>query len=927
MGDTTTPLAPPPPQALAGPVPDLLQHLGTGADGLSAAAATARLARYGANRLAEPPKPRILWRLLANFTHMMALLLWGGGIVALLGGMPQLAIAIWAVNLINGAFSFWQEWRAERATEALQRMIPAVARVCRDGQEQRIPADTLVPGDILLLGEGDRLSADARVIEAADLYVDQSVLTGESRPVPKQVDPAPTAASPAETAHCVYAGTSVSSGDGRAVVYATGMATEFGRIAGLTQGVKALPSPLQRELIRLTRTVTLLAVGIGLAFFLLATLQGGTSMTENVLFGLGMIVAFVPEGMLPTVTLSLAMAVQRMARRQALVKQLASIETLGCATVICTDKTGTLTQNQMTVHDLWTADGGWSVGGGGYDPTGDIVRSAGSTADREDLIILLRVFALCNNAGLRPPNTETPHWQVTGDPTEAALLVATRKDGLDPDRLAHDWPRLREIPFDAHRKRMTTLHVAHVGDRAERWAMVKGAPAELLARCTHLRRQGTDVPLDDAGRAGILAANDGYAEGGMRVLGAALRRLPADATTAAADILERDLVFVGLAAMLDPPRPGVTEAVADCHRAGIRIVMVTGDYGLTAAGIGRRIGLVPEGPPRTVSGAALDAMDDASLAETVTSTAIFSRLSPEHKLRVVTALQAAGEVVAVTGDGVNDAPALKQADIGVAMGRSGTDVAREAADMILADDHFATIVHAIEEGRAVYANIRRFAIYVFNSNMAEAVPFVAMLFSRGAIPLPLTIMQVLAIDLGTDMLPAIGLGAEAPQRGIMALPPRTRSEPLLTGRVLARALLWYGLLEAAIGMAGYFWLNARHGWPGTPLAPVGSPVYRMATTMTLAAIVMAQVGAVFACRTDRQSVFGIGLLKNRLLLTGVLLEILILIGLVHVPGLQTVFQTAALDGWDWLAVTAAAPALLLLDEGRKAWLRHREAAR
>jgi magnesium-transporting ATPase (P-type) len=907
-------------------------------EGLTQSEARARLHRYGPNTLREAKRTSLLVRLLANFTHLMALLLWAGGLVGFLARMPQLGVAIWMVNLINGVFSFWQEYRAEKATEALRRLLPMHARVVRDGRETQIEACELVPGDLMLLAEGEHISADGVLVEAAELRVDESTLTGESRPVPKRTDdrqaPRSKLHAPrsehlehgawsveperSDLSHLVFAGTSVASGDGKAIVTATGMETAFGKIARLTQSLGEEPSPLQREMVRVTRAVSLLATSIGALFFALAILVAGVDPTTGFLFAMGMIVAFVPEGMLPTVTLSLAMGVQRMARRNALVKRLSAVETLGCASVICTDKTGTLTQNEMTVRRIRLAGKQLEVSGSGYSPEGAIHSDASDAPDPSDLRRLLVAVALCRNGRVTPPDGVTGRWTAVGDPTDAALAALAMKGGLDLDAELARLPRVREVPFNSHRKRMTTVHLG-AEDRCP-CAYVKGAPQEVVPLCTRVLWEGREIAMDQGRRAQILSANDEAAEGGLRVLAVAERQLPEGAAGADPEKIERELTFLGLVAMLDPPREGVAEAVARCHRAGIRIVMITGDYGLTAASIARQVGMAPK---RVISGAELDAMEDAALTEALQDEVIFARVAPEDKLRVVRALQAMGHVVAVTGDGVNDAPALKQADIGVAMGISGTDVAREAADMVLADDHFASIVNAVEEGRAVYANIRKFAVYVFNSNVAEAVPFVAMLFSRGRIPLPLTVMQILAIDLGTDMVPAIGLGAEAPEAGVMSRPPRSQSERLLTPRLLARAFLWYGLIESVAAMSAYFTLNFRHGWPTVPLAAEGTQVYRMATTMTLAGVVATQVGAVLGCRTNRESLFRVGFLSNRLVLIGIAVELLLLALLVYVPVLQKVFHTAPLGLADWLYVFAWTPVIFLADEARKAFLRRR----
>jgi magnesium-transporting ATPase (P-type) len=914
-------------------IPEAFSILSSGPGGLSQDEAKKRLQRYGQNVITKV-KGKPLWiKFLANFTHVMAILLWVGGIVGFLAQMPQIGIAIWMVNIINGAFSFWQEYKAEKATEALRQLLPSYARVRRDGEVQRILAEELVPGDVILLEEGDRISADARLIDENELRVDQSTLSGESHPVRKTSEAiVKEDLTSVELPNLIYAGTTVAAGTARAVVFVTGMHTEFGKIAHLTQTVGEELSPLQKEMQRVTKIVTILATSIGVFFFILGILVAGVDLAESFIFAMGMIVAFVPEGMLPTVTLALAMGVQRMARRHALIKRLSAVETLGCTTVICTDKTGTLTQNEMTVTSVWFPGYKFTLTGVGYSPQGKIQMDSSASESataigspwENNLHDLLVAAGLCNNSRLVPPNGENPGWTILGDPTEAALKVAAQKGGIDLAVGAQHTPRIRELPFDSRRKRMSTIHKY----KDTQIVYVKGAPKEVLALCTCVRQNGQVVPLDSTLNTRIISANDEYARNGLRVLAVAYRHLPVGSGNIpfeyTPESIEWDLTFLGLIAMMDPPRPEVAQAVQKCHSAGIRIIMITGDYGLTAESIARRIGILKTSHPKVITGVDLDLLDDQALKEALSQEVIFARVAPEHKLRVVTALKEMGEIVAVTGDGVNDAPALKKADIGVAMGMAGTDVAKEAADMILTDDNFASIVHAIEEGRAVYANIRKFAVYVFNSNMAEAVPFIVFLFSRGLIPLPMTVMQVLAIDLGTDMVPAIGLGTEPPEAGIMQLPPRSQKEPLLNAKLLGRALLWYGMIESVASMSAYFFLNWLHGWPGLPLAAEGALTYRMATTMTLAGVVVTQVGAVMGCRTDRTSIFRIGLLTNRLVLWGIAVELTLLGILIYVPFMQPIFNTGPIGPREWLYLFAWTPVIFLLDEARKVILRWRE---
>ncbi|QAT62402.1 cation-transporting P-type ATPase [Acidilutibacter cellobiosedens] len=910
-------------------VDEVYEALGTSPQGLTQAQAEQRQKEEGKNLIDEKKKESTILIFLASFTHLMAILLWVGGAVAFVAGMPQLGIAIWLVNIINGVFSFWQEYRAGKATDALKNMLPSYVRVIRDGKEEKILAEDLVVGDIILLEEGDKISADARLVGCNDLQVNQSTLTGESNPVSKINDSIlKNNLTRAEIPNLIFAGTSVSAGNGKAVVIEIGMKTEFGKIADLTQNMKKEDSPLQRELNRLTKQISIIAIAFGIFFFAAALFLVKEPMASSFIFALGMVVAFIPEGLLPTVTLSLAMAVQRMVKRNALVKKLSSVETLGSTSVICTDKTGTLTQNEMTVNHLWLAGKEYEVTGVGYEPKGDILKDGKKFVadDDEDMKLLLTAAALCSNARLLPPDEESPRYTVLGDPTEACLGVVAEKAGIDVQEQIRTTPRLRELPFESRRKRMTTIHqLSEPVEGTVRIAYVKGAPKEVMKLSESIRINGEVQPITEEMRAEIMKANDGYAREGLRVLAVSYRLLHKDDDIPKAmsaytpEIIEHDLVFVGLIAMADPPRPEVAAAVEECHHAGIRIIMITGDYGLTAESISKRIGIVKGTNPRVVSGLELEELSDEQLKEYLKDEIIFARVAPEQKLRVVSNLQEMGEVVAVTGDGVNDSPALRKANIGVAMGIAGTDVAKEAADMILTDDNFASIVHAIEEGRAVYSNIRKFLLYILNSNMPEAVPSALFLFSRGAIPLPLTVMQILTIDLGTDMLPALGLGTERPEKGVMDQPPRNQKEPLLTKKLIMKAFLWYGLLGSITSTFSYFFVNMENGWPAVPLARGIDPVYIKATTMTLAAIVFSQIGAVFNCRTEKQSVFKVGLFSNKQVNFGIIFEVALIIALVYLPPLQSVFHTLGLDSSDWLLLCVWPPLILLIEEVRKAW--------
>jgi magnesium-transporting ATPase (P-type) len=861
------------------------------APGLSSAEAERRLAEEGPNRLAEQKGPSPARQLAANFVQPLALLLWACAALALLADMPQLSIAITAVIVINALFSFFEEYKAERAVSELQRLLPSQVHVRRDGAPVEIVSENVVPGDVLLLEPGDRVAADADLLTATDLRVDESALTGESTPV--------------EPEKQVYASTFVTAGAGEALVTATGMQTRFGRIASLTQSTERERSPLELELDRVVRIVALLAVTIGGVFFVMAGLLHTMDVHDRFVFAIGVTVSLVPNGLLPTVTLSLALATQRMAKRNTLVRRLSSVETLGETTVICTDKTGTLTENQMTVQRIWTPDREYTVEGVGYEPFGRF-RASGEVVDPAPLSELLRAGLLCNDARLLHDADE---WSVVGDPTEGALVVLGEKGGLQHGREAARAPRLREIPFSSERKRMTTVHA--IGD--ERVAYVKGAAELILPRTT----------LSPEAQAEVTAAEAAMEHDALRVLACARRVLPDDAGDDAAAI-EQDLEFLGLVGMIDPPRPAVPEAIRRCRAAGIRLIMVTGDSGRTAEAIARGIGMV-DGDVHVITGTELAAIDDAELQRRLSERdVIFARIDPEQKLRLAKVLREEGEIVAMTGDGVNDAPALKQADIGIAMGRGGTDVAKEAADLVLLDDNFASIVAAVEEGRAVYDNMRRFIGYHFSANVGEITAFLVWGLSGGAVPLPLVVMQVLAIDLGTNQIPAMALGSERPEPGTMTRAPRPRSEHLLDGPTFGR-IAGIGSLEGLAAMASFLFAYVLSGWrPWGPLAGHGQ-LYHEATTMTMAGIMFAQIGAGMAWRTTRQSIRTIGLLSNRMLLAGIAVEVAVVALLAYIPGLQHVFHTSGLSGEEWLFLLVWPPVVLGAEELRKAAVRHRRA--
>jgi len=877
---------------------EALASLKTSPAGLLRAEAVRRLAEFGPNHVEDVAREHLLLGFAREFTHFFAIILWAGAALAFLAeqfdpdqGMARLGIAIVGVILVNGVFSFWQEYKAERAVAALRQLLPQKVKARRGGEIVEMLAAELVPGDIVLLEEGSLVPADCRLIEAFALRVNTATVTGESLPKARNTEPS-MEESPLFAKNIALAGTSVVSGQARAVVYATGARTEFGKIAHLTQTTGEASSPLQREIARLSRIVAALATGLGVVFLFIGEALGLPTW-ENLLFAIGIIVANVPEGLLPTVTLSLALATQRMARRNALVRHLPAVEALGSTTTICCDKTGTLTQNRMSVKRLWL--------GGGFVEPADLAAQPRLAQDNRQLFV---AAALCHNL-----NEVDDHGRrkLLGDPMEVALAGIGRQasGGLD------GFARIDEIPFDTDRKRMSVLCATPQG----RVLYCKGAPETVLAACDLVQFDAGIAPLDAAARTRLLAAQDAMTEAGLRVL--------AFAHCAVEDGMpgeERGMTLTGLVGLEDPPRPEVAQAISRCASAGIRIIMVTGDHPHTALAIAREIGLVKTEQPVVIAGGELRRMSPAQLQLALDAKEIlFARVAAEQKMLIVQALKKKGEIVAVTGDGVNDAPALKTADIGIAMGIAGTDVAKEAADLILLDDNFASIVAAIEEGRAVFENIRKFLTYILSSNIPELVPYLAFALFR--IPLPLTIIQILAVDLGTDMLPALALGAEKPDPGVMNRPPRARGERLLSWGLIARAYLFLGALEAAAAMAVFFFVLDAADWRYGELPGKTDPLYLQATTACLAAIVATQVANVFLCRHPLKSSLSFSPFSNAFILPGIAAELGLILFIVYAPAGNWLFGTAPIGPEVWLLAGFFAALMWALEEVRKAWLR------
>ncbi len=881
-----------PPAWHALPVVEVGTHLGVDPRaGLSAIEATQRRERYGPNSLVEAP-PTPLWRKIGRqFAELVIWILIAAAVISAAMGEWADTAAIAAIVIVNTLIGFFQEERAMQALAALRRLSTPQVRVRRDGELRSIAAQELVPGDHIELEAGDYVPADARLIEAHAIRVQEAALTGESVPSQKNVAvELPDETPLGDRRTMVYAGTVVAAGRGEAVVVATGMDTELGHIAGLLERASAEVTPLQRRLGELGRVLIILCLAIVAVIFLLELRRGG-SLWEVLLTAVSLAVAAVPEGLPAVVTLVLAIGLQRMVARNALVRRLPSVETLGSVTVVCSDKTGTLTRNEMTVRELHAGRQSWHVTGTGYAPHGEFHDAGGGDATamsrddirhNADLQRLLTIATTCNNASAQPKGDDG-QWQVVGDPTEGALVVAALKAGIERDEAAEH--PLLEIPFDSERKTMSVV----VGlPNGRRLMYSKGAPEAMLPKCAAEQVTGEVAPLSDARRHEILATAGDMAERALRVLAFGWREygIHGDDAGESAD-QEHDLVFSGLAGMIDPPRDEAREAVARCRSAGIRPVMITGDHPATALAIARELGLA-DGAGRVATGTDLDALSDEDLAATAGTISVYARVSAAHKLRVVQAWQARGEVVGMTGDGVNDAPAVKAADIGIAMGITGTDVTKEASDMVLTDDNFASIVNAVEEGRGIYDNIQKFIHYLLSCNAGEVL--LMLIAALAGWPPPLAPIQILWLNLVTDGLPALALGLEPPEPDIMSRDPRPPKEPVITVR-RGLMILFHGALVAAVCLYA-FWTSYRGD-------PANMPHAR---TFTFCVAAFAQLFFAIGCRSDRVTAFAQGFFSNPWLLGAILLSSLLQLTVVMLPFAQPVFEIGSDLGRDWVTV-------------------------
>lgn len=857
-------------------VEQTFDNLKSSPNGLTAAEAAKRLNDFGPNELQASGRVSPFAILLEQFKNVLIIILLLATALSAFLGHGVEAIAITVIVLFAVVLGFIQEYRAERAIEALREMAAPAATVIREGREERVPARDLVPGDVILLATGDKVPADARLVHVINLQTVEAPLTGESAPVEKLDNPLSEDLPTGDRKNIAFAGTAVTYGRGRAVVVATGMATEFGKIARMLQGVETVRTPLQGNLDRIGKLLARAAFGVVLVIVVLGIFRG-QPFIEMLIFGVALAVAVVPEALPAVVTISLALGVKRMVRRNALVRRLPAVETLGSTSVICSDKTGTLTKDEMTARRVFAGGRMIEISGTGYEPRGNFSMNGSGVQSSESLSVLLRAAVLASDARLEQKNSGEK-WVIKGDPTEGALIVAAAKAGLDKAKLDTEFSRVSEIPFTAETKRMTTLHQTSDG----LVAYAKGAPEVIVQSCSRLFTENGEEPLDDARRMEVLDFAKQMAGDALRVLAVAQK------PRATLKDAEREMTLLGLVGMIDPPRPEARPAVRECEEAGIKVMMITGDHPLTARAVAEELGLSKNG--RVVTGSELEAMDDDELERQVESIEVCARVSPAHKLRVVTALQNRGKVVAMTGDGVNDAPALKKADIGIAMGITGTDVSKEAASMTLTDDNFASIVAAVEEGRGIFSNIKKYLMYLLSSNIGE-IGLMAGATLAG-LPLPLTAVQILYVNLATDGLPALALAVDPPEKGLMQRPPRNPRTGIFT-RPVVMLMLVGGIWSAVVNLGLFVWaLNSGRS-------------IEEAMTMTFVSLVLIQFFKAYNFRSDRLSVLSQPF-ANKWLNLAIAWELVLLGLIVYLPILERTFGTFGLPMVDWLIIIVAA---------------------
>lgn len=916
-------------------------------EGLTSEEAARRIEKYGRNELREKPRPSFLKMVFDQLNNFVIILLIVASIIsALLGDFVE-AGAILLIVILNSVMGVIQESKAEEALAALKKLASPEAQVLRDGRRTQVPANMLVPGDIVFLEAGNFVPADIRLIEAVNLRVEEAALTGESVPVQKNAAAVLDAdASLGDRKNTVFMGTTVSYGRGRGIVVSTGMLTQLGMIANMLQNVEDEETPLQRRLDQLGKVLGWGALAVCAIVFLVGLLRSGfaaEAIVDSFMIAVSLAIAAVPEGLPAVVTISLALGMREMVRRHALIRRLASVETLGSATTICSDKTGTLTQNEMTVTRLWVDGTFAEITGSGYEPEGEfkIQDQVIDVNDYPALNTALWIGVLNNDAQLEKTGSNgKSSYRIIGDPTEGSILVAAAKAGIGQDNLNEAFPRAQEIPFDSVRKRMVTIHTVEKPDAVavspihdpnpKQWSAiaVKGAPDVVLRLCTRYQTMDDkEQPLDEEARQRILAANDLMTRDALRVLGLAYRLVPSVNGDVKQEELEQDLTFVGLIGMIDPARAEVKPALEKARRAGIRTIMITGDYPNTARAIAESIGLLRPGH-KVMTGADVNELDDAALVCEVEVTDVFARVSPEHKMRIVDALRANQEVVAMTGDGVNDAPAIKRSDIGVAMGITGTDVAKETADMVLTDDNYASIVDAVEQGRIIYANIRKFVFFLLSSNVAEIM--IIFLATLAGLPTPLTAIQLLWLNLLTDGAPALALAMEKGDPDVMERPPRPKNEPIINKSmrlgIIVQTIAQTGAVLGAFFLGLYWHLDSlmpaganpllyllQHDWRGVDV--------QTAETMAFVTLSLCELFRAYTVRSERASVFTLGVFTNKYMQYAVGISLVLLLLVVSVPFLQPIFNTHFLSGTEWLVVLGLALIPAVAEEFTKLYLR------
>jgi magnesium-transporting ATPase (P-type) len=909
----------------------LCSEIGTTPAGLTTSEAKNKLLTYGPNILPEAQKLSLSRKAAMQLRNLFnVLLIYAAALSFITGwimtdfGSYAMGLIIILVVIISILFSLFQEYRAEQAIEALHKLVPKDIKVRRDGRVVQLPTSQLVPGDVIEMEEGDKVPADARVCVAFELSVDNSILTGESEPQPRTtMADGDATANPMDFHNLILAGSTISSGSGTAMVLCTGSNTVFGQVVGIAHAIEEPLSPLQREIDHAAKLNFIVAVGISFLFLIIAMEVLHLQILDSLLFMIGVMVCLVPEGLQVTLTLSLALSSLALSKRNVVVKRLSAVETLGSTTVICTDKTGTITEGQMTVRKVWSGGLTFDVSGEGYEPIGRISINGQELAslDRSNLSMICKVAALDNRATLLPPMSTDQRkyrWTAVGDSTDAALLVLTAKCSVDPKKMLEEMPRIGMIPFDSNRKMMTSINQSPDGTVT---AFVKGAGNEVLARCKEALWGDRTVMMTPKLAGEIRGQIDIFAKEAYRVIALAVRKLPSKAEKYESASIEKSLTFVGLVAILDPPRRDAAHAVAEARNAGIKVVMMTGDHELTASAIARKVGIITSDDCVVVSCERMAEKSDEEVSRILESQeVVFARITPDQKLRVVKILRLKGETVAVTGDGVNDTPALLEADIGIAMGITGTDVARESADMVLLDDNFASIVHGIEIGRSVFDNLKKFIVYVFSHNWAEMLAFIVFILLQT--PLPLTVIGVLMIDLMLEIAPSISLTMEPPESGIMRLPPRSRKSRLFDISTMARSC-YIGMLIGVVAVLWCFNTWSAAGWSLGESVMADQAIYVKGTTVVLVGIMAGQLGNLFATRTRTRSALTLSLRANRWLLPSLALELILLITIVYLPFTQPLFGTGSIDPVYWAYLFAIAPVILILEEARKYIVRRR----